>query len=58
MDGLDQVIAAETILSDVDGGAGRLIIRGHSLDELAGQVSFEAAARLLLDGLAQGGVGG
>ena len=53
MDGLDQVIAAETILSDVDGGAGRLIIRGHSLDELAGQVSFEAAARLLLDGLVQ-----
>ena len=32
--GLDDVIAAETQLSDVDGAAGRLIIRGVSLDDL------------------------
>jgi citrate synthase len=49
-DGLEDVVAADTVLSDVDGRAGRLIIRGHSLDELAGRVSFEAAARLLFDG--------
>ncbi|WP_304165763.1 citrate synthase/methylcitrate synthase [Phenylobacterium aquaticum] len=49
-DGLEDVVAADTVLSDVDGRAGRLIIRGHSLDELAGRVSFEQAARLLFDG--------
>ena len=30
--GLEDVVAAETILSDVDGLAGRLIIRGQPLD--------------------------
>ncbi|MCI3134721.1 citrate synthase/methylcitrate synthase [Phenylobacterium aquaticum] len=53
-DGLEDVVAADTVLSDVDGRAGRLIIRGHSLDELAGRVSFEAAARLLFDGFFEG----
>jgi citrate synthase len=48
--GLDDVIAAETALSDVDGLAGRLIVAGHSLDELAGRLSFEDVARLLLSG--------
>ena len=50
LDGLEGVVAAETVLSEVDGAAGRLIIRGHSLDELAGKVTYEQAARLLLDG--------
>ena len=45
--GLDDVIAAETSLSDVDGLAGRLIIRGHSLDELAGHASAEDMLALL-----------
>ncbi|HPA37348.1 MAG TPA: citrate synthase/methylcitrate synthase [Phenylobacterium sp.] len=49
-DGLENVVAAQTVLSDVDGKAGRLIIRGHDLDELAGRASFEDAARLLFDG--------
>ena len=35
-DGLEGVVAADTVLSEVDGQAGRLIIRGRSLDELAG----------------------
>jgi citrate synthase len=50
IDGLEGVIAAETVLSEVDGQAGRLIIRGRPLSELAGRMPFEAAARLLLDG--------
>jgi citrate synthase len=50
LDGLEGVVAAETVLSEVDGAAGRLVIRGRSLDQLAGRVSFEAVARLLLDG--------
>ncbi|WP_448950033.1 citrate synthase/methylcitrate synthase [Labrys neptuniae] len=48
--GLDDVIATETVMSDVDGLAGRLVIRGHSLDDLAGHVGFECLAGLLLDG--------
>jgi citrate synthase len=47
--GLEDVIAAETVLSDVDGQAGRLIVRGISLDELAGR-RFEDVAGLLFDG--------
>lgn len=53
-DGLDDVVAAHTVLSEVDGAAGRLVIRGHSLAELAGRTSFEEMAALLLDGLLPG----
>lgn len=49
--GLDDVVAAETMLSDVDGQAGRLIIRGHSLDDLVGRASYEDVLSLLLSGL-------
>ncbi len=48
--GLDDVVAAETVLSDVDGLGGRLTIRGHSLPELAGRWTFPQVVRLLLDG--------
>ncbi len=48
--GLDDVVAADTALSDVDGERGRLIVRGHPIEALAGQVSFEAMLALLLDG--------
>ena len=51
MAGLDDVVAADTVLSDVDGANGRLVIRGYALQEIAGRVTFEAAAHLLLDGL-------
>ena len=51
MDGLRDVVAAETVLSDVDGHAGRLIIRGFTLDGLAGRVAYEQACHLLLDGM-------
>jgi len=49
-DGLEDVVAAETVLSEVDGQAGRLIIRGRSLDELAGRARYEDVLRLLWDG--------
>jgi citrate synthase len=48
--GLDDVVVAETVLSDVDGLAGRLVIRGHSLDELVGHASFENVLALLWGG--------
>jgi citrate synthase len=47
--GLEGVVAAETVLSDVDGEAGRLVLRGHSLDAIAGR-SFEWMAGTLWDG--------
>src|SRR5579885_2943448 len=48
--GLEDVVAAETVLSDVDGLGGRLVIRGHSLDQVAGRMGCEAIVALLLDG--------
>jgi citrate synthase len=48
--GLDDVIAAETVLSDVDGLTGRLTIRGHSVAEIAGRARFEDLVALLFDG--------
>ncbi|HTJ58251.1 MAG TPA: citrate synthase/methylcitrate synthase, partial [Devosiaceae bacterium] len=51
--GLEDVVAAETVLSDVDGLNGRLIIRGASLDDLAGQ-RFEAIVTRLFGGFFEG----
>lgn len=48
--GLDDIVVAATVLSDVDGAAGQLVIRGHSLDELAGRQSFEQVLHLLWQG--------
>ncbi len=48
--GLENVVAAETILSDVDGLRGRLIIRGHSLDALVRHPHYEAVLGLLFEG--------
>ena len=50
IDGLENIVAAETVLSEVDGQAGRLVIRGRSVEELAGHAAYEEAAWLLLDG--------
>ncbi|OLP60195.1 citrate synthase/methylcitrate synthase [Xaviernesmea oryzae] len=47
--GLDQVIAAETRLSHVDGAAGRLILRGYDLADLAGWRFEEVLALLWAD---------
>lgn len=48
---IDDFVGAKTGLSHVDGEAGRLIIRGHDLEELAGQCSFEDAVKLLWSGV-------
>ena len=45
--GLKGVVSHATQLSEVDGQAGRLVIRGYDIHELAGKVSFEEAAYLL-----------
>lgn len=48
--GLENVVAAETVLSDVDGQNGRLVIRGWPVETLAASMAFEDAAHLLWDG--------
>ena len=53
-DGLEDVVAAETVLSEVDGKAGHLIIRGYTLDELAGRTTYEDLIHLLFDGFFDG----
>src|SRR5215211_641849 len=45
--GLEDVVAAETRLSGVDGEAGELIIGGFPVEELAGRASFEETVYLL-----------
>ena len=45
--GLEDVVAAETCLSDVDGEAGELTIAGFPVEELAGRASFEEVVYLL-----------
>ena len=50
--GLEGIVAAETVLSQVNGIEGRLIVRGRDIEALAGHLSFEAMAAFLWDGLA------
>src|SRR5262252_1642090 len=45
--GLENVVAAETVLSKVDGEVGVLILRGHRVQEIAGSRSFEWLIGLL-----------
>ena len=53
--GLDGVIVADTAMSEVDGEAGRLIVRGHAIEELVATRGFEGVAALLWEGFAEGG---
>src|SRR5262249_5543173 len=48
--GLEKVVAAETVLSDVDGANGRLIIRGYDVGDLAARFDYAGAAALLWSG--------
>ncbi len=48
--GLDDVVAATTVMSHVDGAAGRLIVRGFDLEELTTNFTFESVLGLLWGG--------
>ena len=48
--GLEGIVSHATQLSEVDGHAGQLTIRGYDIHALVGQVSFEEAAYLLWHG--------
>jgi citrate synthase len=49
-DGLEGVVAADTVLSHVDGERGILLVRGRTLDELVSRHGYEGAIALLWDG--------
>src|SRR5215210_6235170 len=48
--GLEDVVAAETRLSSVDGEAGELIVAGFPVEEFARRASFEETVYLLWHG--------
>src|SRR5688572_28806517 len=48
--GLEDVVAATTRLSDVDGERGRLSLAGHDVEGLAGRAPFEDVVHLLFRG--------
>jgi citrate synthase len=48
--GLENVVAATTRLSDVDGEQGRLVVAGYPVEDIAGRVAFEEAMFLLFRG--------
>ncbi|WP_027725082.1 citrate synthase/methylcitrate synthase [Tuberibacillus calidus] len=50
MSGLENVVAAETVLSDINGDKGQLIIRGIPIEQLAGEKTFEEAVYFLWTG--------
>ena len=49
-EGLDGVVASSTRLSSVDGAAGRLVLGGYAVEELAPQARFEEVAYLFWHG--------
>jgi citrate synthase len=51
-DGLEGVIAAETVLSHADGESGMVWVRGHTLIDLVAHRGYEGAVALLWDGFA------
>ena len=53
--GLDGIIVADTVMSEVDGEEGRLVVRGHALPELVATRGFEGVAALLWTDYATGG---
>src|SRR5689334_14337351 len=55
--GLEKVVAAETILSDVQGAEGRLIIRGLEVEDLVRRFNYEQAAHHLWAGFFEGELG-
>lgn len=48
--GLEGIVSHATQLSEVDGHAGQLTLRGYDIHALVGQISFEEAAYLLWHG--------
>jgi citrate synthase len=50
--GLEGVIAANTVLSHVDGKEGTILVRGHTIDDLLKNHGFEGTVAILWNGFA------
>src|SRR5438067_13177133 len=54
--GLEGVVAAETVLTDIDGATGTWLLRGHLLGEVVQAYGYEGATALLWEGFAGTGL--
>jgi citrate synthase len=54
--GLEDVIAAETVLSHADAEKGTVLVRGHPIAELVARYGYEGAIALLWEGFAGDGL--
>ena len=48
--GLEDLVAGDTAISEIDGSTGRLLYRGYPIEDLVGRVSFEETTYLVLFG--------
>jgi citrate synthase len=55
-DGLEGVIAAETVLSHADGETGTVWVRGHTIERLAAELGYEGAVAVMWEGFAGRGL--
>ena len=55
-DGLEGVIAAETVLSHADGESGAVWVRGHTIERLAAEHGYEGAVAVMWEGFAGRGL--
>jgi citrate synthase len=55
-DGLEGVIAAETVLSHADGESGAVWVRGHTVESLAAEHGYEGAVAVMWEGFAGRGL--
>src|SRR5688572_14307628 len=54
--GLEGVVAAETVLSHTDGERGVVLVRGHTVQDLIAHHGYDGAVALLWDGFAGEGL--
>ena len=54
--GLDDVVAADTVLSHVDGNVGTIWVRGHTIDDLVANHGFEGTVAIIWEGFVRQGL--
>jgi citrate synthase len=54
--GLEGVIAANTVLSHIDGREGTILVRGHTIDDLVRNHGFEGTVAIIWNGFAAPGL--
>jgi len=54
--GLEGVVAADTVLSHVDGKDGTIWVRGHTIDDIVGNHGFEGTVAIVWEGFAGEGL--